>query len=86
MKMNNKIGGITIDKLEEYSYLWESDNYVILEDDAARSILLVESGEIKFFLIEDEFLNSAIINKMLQLGCKRYGSIEELRREYYVER
>ncbi|MBQ3559917.1 MAG: hypothetical protein IJA07_10430 [Agathobacter sp.] len=84
--MNNKIGGITMDKLEEYSYLWESDNYVIFEDEVARSILLLEGGEMKFFLLEDEFLNSAIINKMLELGCKRYGSIEEIRRKYYVER
>ena len=72
-----------MNNMEEYSYIWkiEKDKYVLLDDEFGRSILSINGEEIKFLLIEDDFLANEIINKMLECGNRRYASMEELKRD-----
>ncbi|MBO4997313.1 MAG: hypothetical protein J6D02_04875 [Lachnospira sp.] len=66
--------------LNEYSYIWEEDRdkYVLVTDELGESIFYINGKEIMFFLIEDDMLDTLIINKMLENGNRIYKSIEEL--------
>lgn len=66
--------------LNEYSYIWEEDRdkYVLVTDELGESIFYINENEIMYFLIEDDMLDTLIINKMLANGNRIYKSIEEL--------
>lgn len=69
-----------MDKLNEYSYIWDRDKekYVLLDDETGKSIWSINGKELMFFLIEDDALIDLIIEKMLNAGNKVYNSIVEL--------
>ena len=69
-----------MDKLIEYSYIWEEDRekYVLVDEERGKSIWLIKEGELMFFLIEDDVLANAIIERMLMAGNKVYNSIMDL--------
>ena len=69
-----------MDKLNEYSYIWDRDKekYVLLDDETGKSIWSINGKELMFFLIEDDALADLIIEKMLNAGNKVYNSIVEL--------
>ncbi|MBD5394289.1 MAG: hypothetical protein HDR71_08450 [Lachnospiraceae bacterium] len=77
---NGLIGGYYMDRLNEHSYIWESDKdrYVLLKDNLEYDIFYINEKELMFFLIEDDTLADLIVNKMLENGNKVYNSIEEL--------
>jgi len=76
-----------METLNEYSYIWdtEKEKYVLLDDNVGKSILVVDGQEIMFFLIEDDALADAIIERMLNAGNKVYKSIEELQKAMGVK-
>lgn len=78
--LNDLIGGERMSLLNEYSYIWEEDRdkYVLVTDELGESIFYINGKEIMFFLIEDDMLDTLIINKMLENGNRIYKSIEEL--------
>ena len=72
-----------MDKLIEYSYIWEEDRekYVLLDEEGGKSIWLIKEGELMFLLIEDDVLANAISERMLMAGNKVYNSIMELQED-----
>lgn len=72
-----------MNKLSEYSYIWETDKekYVLVDDDLGRSIFFIKDKEIMFFLLEDDDLLDMIICKMIESGNKKYSSVIELQND-----
>lgn len=75
--------GDDMNKLSEYSYIWETDKekYVLVDDDLGRSIFFIKDKEIMFFLLEDDDLLDMIICKMIESGNKKYSSVTELQND-----
>ena len=72
-----------MNKLSEYSYIWETDKekYVLVDDDLGRSIFFIKDKEIMFFLLEDDDLLDMIICKMIESRNKKYSSVTELQND-----
>lgn len=72
-----------MNKLSEYSHIWETDKekYVLVDDDLGRSIFFIKDKEIMFFLLEDDDLLDKIICKMIESGNKKYSSVTELQND-----
>ena len=72
-----------MNKLSEYSYIWETDKekYVLVDDDLGRSIFFIKDKEIMFFLLEDDDLLDMIICKMIESENKKYSSVTELQND-----
>lgn len=70
--------------LEEYSYIWQTDKYVLLHDELGDSILFIKEKEIMFFLLEDDMLYELIISKMMEQGNKIYNSITEIQKDIAI--
>ena len=60
---------------DEFTYLWteKKDEYVLVNTEFGYGI--VNKVEKRVLCISDEELENAVINKMLQEGCKVYENI-----------
>lgn len=69
-----------MDKLKEYSYIWEKDRdkYILLDDEFGTSIFTIDENGLVFVVIEDDILVDLIVAKMLENGNKVYNNIQEL--------
>lgn len=75
-----------MNKLREYSYIWETDKekYVLVDDALGKSIIFIKNKEIMFCLLEDEVLLNLIIRKMIECGNKKYSSFAELQKDLRI--
>ena len=69
-----------MDTLEQFSHIWQQDKdqYILLHDEFGKSIFSIEGKTLMFYLIEDDCIFNAVVEKMTESGNKIYRSMADL--------